>query len=157
MYAFTKIVFFSDDIEYKVFVKLFPFGSIRTGAYKHLRHHCGREVNLKNILNSAPRKLLECCAICCMLVVVLVFNSTFVSWVHPKQQNKHLYRLVELQFPCTCFFFFFFCAFVVDFMSSPQLRTPILRIGDQVLTFDVFWPKHLQEVRSTVYIHVQSI
>ena len=35
--------------------------------------------------------------------------------------------------------------------------TPILRIGDQVLTFDVFWPKHLQEVRSTVYIHVQSI
>ena len=35
--------------------------------------------------------------------------------------------------------------------------TPILRIGDHVLTFDVFWPKHLQEVRSTVYIHVQSI
>ena len=35
--------------------------------------------------------------------------------------------------------------------------TPILRIGEQVLTFDVFWPKHLQEVRSTVYIHVQSI
>ena len=35
--------------------------------------------------------------------------------------------------------------------------TPILRIGDQVLTFDVFWPKHLHEVRSTVYIHVQSI
>ena len=35
--------------------------------------------------------------------------------------------------------------------------SPILRIGDQVLTFDVFWPKHLQEVRSTVYIHVQSI
>ena len=35
--------------------------------------------------------------------------------------------------------------------------TPILKIGDQVLTFDVFWPKHLQEVRSTVYIHVQSI
>ena len=25
------------------------------------------------------------------------------------------------------------------------------------LTFDVFWSKHLQEVRSTVYIHVQSI
>ena len=38
-----------------------------------------------------------------------------------------------------------------------RLLTPILRIGDQVLTFDVFWPKHLQEVRSTVYIHVQSI
>ena len=40
------------------------------------------------------------------------------------------------------------------------LRTrpsPILRIGDQVLTFDVFWPKHLQEVTSTVYIHVLSI
>ena len=36
-------------------------------------------------------------------------------------------------------------------------RPPILRIGDQVLTFDVFWPKDLQEVRSTVYIHVQSI
>ena len=35
--------------------------------------------------------------------------------------------------------------------------SPILRIGDQVLTFDVFWPKHLQEVRSTAYIHVQSI
>ena len=35
--------------------------------------------------------------------------------------------------------------------------SPILRIGDQVLTFDVFWPKHLQEVRSTVYIHGQSI
>ena len=35
--------------------------------------------------------------------------------------------------------------------------SPILRIGDQVLTFEVFWPKHLQEVRSTVYIHVQSI
>ena len=32
-----------------------------------------------------------------------------------------------------------------------------LRIGDQVLRFDVFWPKHLQEVRSTVYIHVQSM
>ena len=37
------------------------------------------------------------------------------------------------------------------------LISPILRIGDQVLTFDVFWPKHLQEVRSTAYIHVQSI
>ena len=36
-------------------------------------------------------------------------------------------------------------------------KSPILRIGDQVLTFDVFWPKHLQEVRSTVYIHVQCI
>ena len=36
-------------------------------------------------------------------------------------------------------------------------KSPILRIGDQVLTFDVFWPKHLHEVRSTVYIHVQSI
>ena len=24
--------------------------------------------------------------------------------------------------------------------------TPILRIGDRVPTFDVFWPKHLQEV-----------
>ena len=35
--------------------------------------------------------------------------------------------------------------------------SPVLRIGDQVLTFDVFWSKHLQEVRSTVYIHVQSI
>ena len=35
--------------------------------------------------------------------------------------------------------------------------SPILRIGDQVLTFDVFRPKDLQEVRSTVYIHVQSI
>ena len=35
--------------------------------------------------------------------------------------------------------------------------SPILRIGDQVLRFDVFWPKHLQEVRSTVYIHVQSM
>ena len=33
----------------------------------------------------------------------------------------------------------------------------ILRIGDQVLTFGVFWPKHLQEVRSTVYRRVQSI
>ena len=38
-----------------------------------------------------------------------------------------------------------------------KFYTPILRIGDQVLTFDVFWPKHLHEVRSTVYIHVQSI
>ena len=36
-------------------------------------------------------------------------------------------------------------------------KSPILRIGDQVPTFDVFWPKHLQEVRSTVYIHVQSM
>ena len=35
--------------------------------------------------------------------------------------------------------------------------SPILRIGDQVLTFDVFWHKYLQEVRSTVHIHVQSI
>ena len=35
--------------------------------------------------------------------------------------------------------------------------SPILRIGDQVPTFDVFWSKHLQEVRSTVYIHVQSM
>ena len=35
--------------------------------------------------------------------------------------------------------------------------TPILRVGDQVPTFDVFWPKHLQEVRSTVNIHVQSM
>ena len=45
--------------------------------------------------------------------------------------------------------------------SRSQLKvmslTPILRIGDQVLAFDVFWPKHLQEVRSTVYIHVQSM
>ena len=38
-----------------------------------------------------------------------------------------------------------------------KVNTPILRIGDQVLRFDVFWPKHLQEVRSTVYIHVQSM
>ena len=37
------------------------------------------------------------------------------------------------------------------------ITAPILRIGDQVLTFDVFWSKHLQEVRSTAYIHVQSI
>ena len=41
--------------------------------------------------------------------------------------------------------------------KGPLTETPILRIGDQVLTFDVFWPKHLQEVRSTVYIHVQSM
>ena len=41
--------------------------------------------------------------------------------------------------------------------SSARAYSPILRIGDQVLTFDVFWPEHLQEVRSTVYIHVQSI
>ena len=33
----------------------------------------------------------------------------------------------------------------------PVHFTPILRIGDQVLTSDVFWPQHLQEVRSTVY------
>ena len=46
----------------------------------------------------------------------------------------------------------------IDFQSLTSLSSsPILRIGDQVLTFDVFWPKHLQEVRSTVYIHVQSI
>ena len=38
-----------------------------------------------------------------------------------------------------------------------ELKTPILRIGDQVPTFDVVWPKQLQEVRATVYIHVQSI
>ena len=44
---------------------------------------------------------------------------------------------------------------VSDFTYTRQ--TPILRIGEQVLTFDVFGPKHLQEVRSTVYIHVQSI
>ena len=35
--------------------------------------------------------------------------------------------------------------------------TPILRIDDQVPTLDVFWPKHLKEVRSSVYIHVQSL
>ena len=35
--------------------------------------------------------------------------------------------------------------------------TRILRIGDQVPTFDVFWPKHLQEVRSTVNAHAQSM
>ena len=34
---------------------------------------------------------------------------------------------------------------------------PVLRIGDQVPKFDVFWPKHLQEVRSTVNIHAQSV
>ena len=43
------------------------------------------------------------------------------------------------------------------FSGNKICLTPILRIGDQVLTFDVFWPKHLHEVRSTVYIHVQSI
>ena len=43
------------------------------------------------------------------------------------------------------------------FDSMVNRISPILRIGDQVLTFDVFWPKHLQEVRSTVYIHGQSI
>ena len=59
---------------------------------------------------------------------------------------------------------FFFCSSVSVVLLTPQESpgvstrcTPILRIGDQVLTFDVFWPKHLQEVRSTVYIHVQSI
>ena len=35
--------------------------------------------------------------------------------------------------------------------------TPNFRIGDQVPTFDVFWHNHLQEVRSTVYIHIQSM
>ena len=34
--------------------------------------------------------------------------------------------------------------------------TPILKIGDQVPTLDVFWPKHLHKVRSTGYIHVPS-
>ena len=43
------------------------------------------------------------------------------------------------------------------YMDAACDLAPILRIGDQVLTFDVFWPKHSQEVRSTVYIHVQSI
>ena len=44
-------------------------------------------------------------------------------------------------------------------LTDGMIKTisPILRIGDQVPTFDVFWSKHLQEVRSTVYIHVQSI
>ena len=46
---------------------------------------------------------------------------------------------------------------IVSFCAVLFSKTPILRIGDQVLTFDVFWPKHLQEVRSTVCIHVQSI
>ena len=40
---------------------------------------------------------------------------------------------------------------------QPFFFSPILKIGDQVLTFDVFWPKYLQEVRPTVDIHVQSI
>ena len=40
---------------------------------------------------------------------------------------------------------------------SPLGITPVLRIGDQVPKFDVFWPKHLQEVRSTVNIHAQSL
>ena len=44
-----------------------------------------------------------------------------------------------------------------DSSADKISSSPILRIGDQVLTFDVFWPKHLQEVRSTVCIHVQSI
>ena len=43
------------------------------------------------------------------------------------------------------------------FDSMVNRISPILRICDQVLTFDVFWPKHLREVRSTAYIHVQSI
>ena len=33
----------------------------------------------------------------------------------------------------------------------------LLRIGDQVPKFDVFWPKHLQEVRYTVNIQAQSM
>ena len=57
----------------------------------------------------------------------------------------------------SCYFYSYF--FIVKDLVPVSLNilTPILRIGDQVLTFDVFWPKHLQEVRSTVYIHVQSI
>ena len=35
--------------------------------------------------------------------------------------------------------------------------SPILRTGDQVPTFNVFWSEHLQEVRLTVNIHVQSM
>ena len=50
-----------------------------------------------------------------------------------------------------------FSEFMLIYVLSQISNSPILRIGDQVLTFDVFWPKHLQEVRSTVYIHVQSI
>ena len=63
----------------------------------------------------------------------------------------------------TFFFTYTNCQLIVSknryFITTEciQIITPILRIGDQVLTFDVFWPKHLQEVRSTVYIHVQSI
>ena len=40
-----------------------------------------------------------------------------------------------------------------------ERKSLILRIGDQVPTLDVFWPKHLhvQEVRSNVNIHVQSM
>ena len=47
--------------------------------------------------------------------------------------------------------------FSVFNLFTAQDCTHILRIGDQVLTFDVFWPKHLHEVRSTVCIHVQPI
>ena len=50
----------------------------------------------------------------------------------------------------------YLCVRAVEWIDCLRF-TPILRIGDQVLTFDVFWPQHLQEVRSTVYIHVQSI
>ena len=46
---------------------------------------------------------------------------------------------------------------ILENFCIEESKTPILRIGDQVLTFDVFWPKHLQEVRSTVCLHVQSI
>ena len=44
-----------------------------------------------------------------------------------------------------------------DVKAKHGFMTYSQAIGDQVLTFDVFWPKHLQEVKSTVYIHVQSM
>ena len=45
-----------------------------------------------------------------------------------------------------------------DFVGNDCAHiSPILRIGDQVPTFDVFWPKHLQEVRSTVLKYTRSV
>ena len=88
--------------------------------------------------------------LCVQLIRPFQNNVTFivpvshrgVSW--STQSEQQLFAVSSL-----------FCR--VSYAKAQTDWTPILRIGDQVLTFDVFWPKHLHEVRSTVYIHVQSI
>ena len=109
----------------------------------------------------------KCSRFCRVFITLTVIN--FSHYHHIRQLEAILSSYISLERDSMCdqtafdIFVDIWNALPDSVVSAPSVNvfknrlTPILRIGDQMLTFDVFWPKHLHEVRSTVYIHVQSI